>query len=142
MLSPATSSARSPALGGGKILVVDDNRDAAHTLARLLDALGWQARAAYSGQEAIAAMECELPELVFLDLGMAGMDGIETARQISVRFSESGIPLVAITGLGQQEDRERTREAGFAAHLVKPVTLELLEQTLREFFPRKRRTPK
>jgi CheY-like chemotaxis protein len=142
MSREATPSARYPALCCGKVLVVDDNRDAAHTLARLLVALGSQAREAYSGPEAIAAIECELPELVFLDLGMAGMDGIETARQIGARFSACDIPIVAITGLGQQEDRERTREAGFAAHLVKPVTLELLEQTLGEFFPAKRRAPK
>jgi CheY-like chemotaxis protein len=122
-------------IGACRILIVDDNYDAAHTLARLLTAMGVAAREAHSGAEAIAAMEQELPDLVFLDLGMAGMDGLETARQIKARFPQVPIPLIAITGLGLETDRQQTREAGFAAHLVKPVNFELLEKTLAEFLP-------
>jgi CheY-like chemotaxis protein len=138
MSLPSTLGTPVSTISGGRILVVDDNRDAAHTLARLLAALGCQAREANSGAEAIAAIECEVPDIVLLDLGMADMDGIETAQQIKSRFGESAITLIAITGLGRQEDRERTREAGFASHLVKPVLLEQLEQTLGGFLPRKR----
>ncbi len=114
---------------------MDDNRDAAHTLARLLNALGSSAKEAHSGPEAIAELGIEMPDLIFLDLGMSGMDGIETARQIKSHFPQATAPLIAITGLGQPEDRQRTRDAGFAAHLVKPVKLDLLERTLCEFLP-------
>ena len=135
-MSNLSYQAQCPAVENGcRILVVDDNRDAAHTFARLLNALGSSAREAHSGTDALAAIESELPDLVFLDLGMSGMDGIETARQIRARFPQSAIPLIAITGLGQLEDRQRTRDAGFAAHLVKPVNLDLLERTLCEFLP-------
>lgn len=123
-----------------RILVVDDNRDAAHTMARLLSVLGYEVAEAHSGREALAAIENALPNLVLLDLGMAGMDGFETARQIQARFAGTAIPLVALTGLGQEQDRARTRESGFAAHLVKPVELGLLEQTLAGFLPSFRRS--
>ena len=122
-----------------RILVVDDNRDAAHTMARLLIVLGLEVVEAHSGEEAISVVEATTPDLVLLDLGMAGMDGYETARQIQARFSNTPIPVIALTGLGQEQDRARTRDSGFAAHLVKPVDLALLEQTLAAFLPSFRR---
>ena len=118
-----------------RVLVVDDNRDAAHTMARLLNILGLEVAEAYSGEAALSAIELAAPNLVLLDLGMAGMDGFETARQIHARFSSTPITLIALTGLGQEQDRARTLEAGFAAHLVKPVNLLVLEKTLVEFLP-------
>jgi CheY-like chemotaxis protein len=113
-----------------RVLVVDDNRDAANTLTRLLNLLGLPASATFSGQSALDEIENCPPALIFLDLGMPGMDGVETAKRI--RASEHGerIKLVALTGLGRHEDIALTRSAGFAAHLVKPVNLTLLEQTL------------
>ena len=116
-----------------RVLVVDDNRDAAHTLVRLLNVLGVSAAEAHSGAAALAAIENQRPELVFLDLGMPGMDGVETGQQIQARLRGTAITLVAITGLGQEQDRQRTLAAGFAAHLVKPVDLALLEKTLDRF---------
>ena len=121
-----------------RVLVVDDNRDAAHTLARLLSVLGIATEEANSGAAALLAIERlaierQAPDLVFLDLGMAPMDGIETARQIKARPEWQSLPLVALTGLGHEHDRERTLAAGFAAHLVKPVNLALLEKTLEAF---------
>jgi len=115
------------------VLVVDDNRDAAHTLVRLLSALGISAEEAHSGEAALAAIEKQLPELAFLDLGMPEMDGVETARQIRAHPQGLTIKLVALTGMGQEHDRQRTRAAGFVAHLIKPVELALLEQTLDRF---------
>lgn len=122
-----------------RVLVVDDNRDAAHTMARLLTILGLEVAEAHSGQAALSAVEAAPPDLVLLDLGMAGMDGFETARQIQARCSAAPIPVIALTGLGQEQDRARTRDAGFAAHLVKPVDLALLEQTLAAYLPSFRR---
>lgn len=122
-----------------RVLVVDDNRDAAHTMARLLAVLGLEVAEAHSGQAALSAFEAAPPDLVLLDLGMAGMDGFETARQIQARFPATPIPVIALTGLGQEQDRARTRDAGFAAHLVKPVDLAVLEQTLAAYLPSFRR---
>lgn len=117
-----------------RILVVDDNADAAHALARLLAAMGMSPVEAHSGPAALTAIEAAWPDLIFLDLSMAGMDGYETAAQIRSRFSAE-IPLVALTGLSQEKDREQTQAAGFVAHLVKPVKLELLEATLKQWVP-------
>lgn len=116
-----------------RVMVVDDNRDAALTLTRLLKVLGFSASAAFSGQAALEQIELDVPSLIFLDLGMPGMDGIETASKIRATPCGAGIKLVALTGLGRQEDMDLTRAAGFEAHLVKPVNLPLLEQTLSNF---------
>jgi CheY-like chemotaxis protein len=113
------------------ILIVDDNTDAASSLARLLRLFGNEVRTADSGEAALTQMESQPPDVVLLDLGMPGMDGLETARHIRAREAWQNIPLIAVTGWGQDHDRRRTEQAGFFAHLVKPVNIEELEAVLR-----------
>ena len=105
-----------------RILVADDNRDAADALATLLELAGHEVRVAHDGEEAVTISERFEPHIILLDLGMPKMDGYETARHIRQQPWGSRAKLVALTGWGQQRDRERTTEAGFDAHLVKPVT--------------------
>jgi CheY-like chemotaxis protein len=105
-----------------RILVADDNYDAAESLATLLELRGHQVRMAHDGVEALAIAKTFKPHVVLLDLGMPKMDGYETARQIRRQPGGKRVRLVALTGWGQHQDRQRTTEAGFDAHLVKPVT--------------------
>ncbi|WP_198119996.1 hybrid sensor histidine kinase/response regulator [Massilia rhizosphaerae] len=126
----AGTAAHAAPLAGPRILVVDDNQDAADTLAMLLEADGARARAVYDGQSALAAMPGLRPHAVLLDLGMPGMDGLEVARRIRADPAWSGVRLVALTGWGQASDRERTRGAGFDFHLTKPVDLGVLRAWL------------
>lgn len=121
--------------GDGYVLVVDDHRDAADSLAKLLRMLGRNVQVAYDAEGALAAIDRAKPQLVLLDLGMPKIDGFETARRIGTRPQWRDIPLVALTGLGQEQDRDRTKACGFAAHLLKPVDLILLERTLDELAP-------
>jgi two-component system CheB/CheR fusion protein len=120
---------RSP-LAGQRILVVDDNEDAADTLAMLLEADGAKARAVYGGAAALAALPVLRPHTVLLDLGMPDMDGLEVARRIRADPAWAGVRIVALTGWGQAGDRERTRGAGFDFHLTKPVDLDMLHAWL------------
>jgi signal transduction histidine kinase/CheY-like chemotaxis protein len=112
-----------------RILVVDDNADAASSLAVLLRLRGHIVQVAMGGAEALAAVRAQRPELVFLDIGMPGMDGYEVARQLRAEF-DSSLILIALTGWGTDQDRERSREAGFDYHLTKPVDLAALESML------------
>jgi signal transduction histidine kinase/ActR/RegA family two-component response regulator len=107
-----------------KVLVVDDNQDAADSLAALLEIDGFDAHAVYDGAAAIEAAAASQPDIVILDLGMPGMDGYETARAIRQRPGADRILMLALTGWGQSDARRRTQEAGFDHHLVKPVELE------------------
>jgi two-component system CheB/CheR fusion protein len=113
-----------------RVLIVDDNEDAANTLGRLLTLMGKEVRVVHSGPVAIAEVVRFSPQVVLLDLGMPGMDGIETANHIRARPAGREVALVALTGWGQEHDRQMTEEAGFTAHLVKPVNLEQLEVVL------------
>jgi two-component system CheB/CheR fusion protein len=124
-----TGAASAP-LAGQRILVVDDNQDAADTLAMLLEMDGAQVRAVYDGPAALAALPGLRPDVVLLDLGMPEMDGIEVARRIRADRDWTGVRIVALTGWGQESDRERTREAGFDFHLTKPVDLDMLHAWL------------
>jgi len=112
-------------LAGRRILVVDDNTDAADTLGLLLEALGAHARAVHDGPAALAALRGFAPHAVLLDLGMPGMDGFEVARAMRAQGGPD-LRIVALTGWGQQADRARTRAAGFDHHLTKPVDLAAL----------------
>jgi len=107
-----------------RILVVDDDRDTADSMAMLLRYGKHDAQACYSGKDCLARLDQFRPQVVFLDLGMPGLDGYEVAAQIK------GVVLIALTGYGQAADRQKTREAGFSAHLLKPVTLEQLKDVL------------
>lgn len=116
-----------------RILVVDDNEDAAQTLARLLKVLGLDAVTAYCGRSAIEEIERCPPALVFLDLCMPEMDGVETAARIRQSNQGQAITLIALTGFGEAEEGARIRAAGFACHLTKPLQITALENTLLEY---------
>jgi CheY-like chemotaxis protein len=113
-----------------RILVVDDNADAANTLGRLLTLLGNEVRVVHGGAAALAEIDRFAPRVVLLDLGMPEMDGFTTAQRIRDLPAGEPIAIVAVTGWGQDRDRSRTEAAGFAAHLVKPVNGDELEATL------------
>jgi signal transduction histidine kinase len=115
---------------GRKILVVDDNRDAADSIALLLEVAGHEVRTAYDGPDALNLAAVFKPEVVILDLGLPSMDGFEIARQIEGQSWGKDIALVALTGWGQREDYRKTTDAGFDAHLVKPVAPEDLLRIL------------
>jgi CheY-like chemotaxis protein/two-component sensor histidine kinase len=104
-----------------RVLVVDDNHDAADSLAMLLRLAGHDIRVAYLGLEALDIAQQHIPEMIFLDIGMPGMDGYEVATRVRQMPGLERVLLVALTGWGQEEDRRRTKEAGFDYHLVKPV---------------------
>jgi signal transduction histidine kinase/ActR/RegA family two-component response regulator len=114
----------------GPILIVDDNVDAARTLEHLLRSRGHEAHALFDGATALAWSEARQPAVAILDIGMPQMDGYELAQRLRGRFSSAELFLVALSGWGQDEDRRRSAEAGFQAHLVKPVELGALEQLL------------
>ncbi len=113
-----------------RVLIVDDNKDAAASLARLLGALGKESRVAHDGSSALTAFAEFRPRVLFLDLGLPGMDGIETANRIRALPEGKDCVFIALTGWGEQEDRRRTTEAGFHAHLLKPLKVDQLEATL------------
>jgi CheY-like chemotaxis protein len=100
-----------------RVLVVDDNRDAADSLGMLLQFLGADVKVVHDGPSALEVIEEFAPAVVLLDLGMPGMDGLEVARRLRENPKLNGVTLVALTGWGQREDRRRTREAGFDHHL-------------------------
>jgi signal transduction histidine kinase/CheY-like chemotaxis protein len=115
-----------------RLLVVDDNRDAAESLAALLSSLGHAVTVANDGTTAIAMARNRRFDLVLLDIGMPGMDGFEVCRRLRAIGEYRSVPIVALTGWGAAGDRARSSEAGFSAHLVKPASLEELECVIRE----------
>jgi PAS domain S-box-containing protein len=115
-----------------RVLVVDDNEDAAVTLARLLDAMGHDVHTAHAGPEVLEAAEVYRPEVILLDIGLPGMDGYEVGRRLRADQRFDGCLLVALTGYGSPEDRERSQAAGFNVHMVKPVDLDALKALLRD----------
>jgi CheY-like chemotaxis protein len=110
--------------------VVDDNRDAAETLAVVLRLEGHTVATAHDGHTALELAKSWQPELVLLDLGMPGMDGFEVARRLREQPGLEKVVLAALTGWGQQADRQRTASAGFDHHLVKPVDMNMLMDLL------------
>lgn len=120
-----------PALAAPRrVLVVDDNRDAAESLAILLRSFGSETCVAFDGPSALRALSEFRPDAVLLDIGMPGMDGHEVARRIRARPEFSHVLLVALTGWGQEEDRRRSRLAGFDHHLNKPADMNALVAVL------------
>ncbi len=113
-----------------RILVVDDNVDAADSTAAVLQLLGYEVVVAYEGKSALKIAQKYQPKVILLDLGMPGMDGYEVAKRLQQMPGQEGLVLIALTGWGQEADRQRTRVAGFNAHLVKPVSLEALAKIL------------
>jgi signal transduction histidine kinase/ActR/RegA family two-component response regulator len=107
--------------GSGRVLVVDDNHDAADTAGALLEASGFTARVCYAPDEALAALADFMPDVAVLDIGLPGMDGYALAAAIRARPGGRSVRLVALTGYGQDSDVARARNHGFEAHMTKPV---------------------
>jgi len=127
-IAPPTPPAPPP-VAGLRVLVVDDNQDAAATLGELLGLIGHTVRVAHSGSQALVEAAGFGPQVVFLDIGMPGMNGYQTARALRAEPYD-GMLLVALTGWGGDDDRARTREAGFDHHLTKPVDLDAVMRLL------------
>lgn len=119
-------------LDGLRVLVVEDNVDAAETLADLLRLWGYEVETVHDGEAAVYAAPRFRPRVVLLDIGLPRMNGYEVARWLRGRPELGDLLIVAVTGYGQESDRARGREAGFDHHLVKPVDLDLLRRLLAE----------
>jgi signal transduction histidine kinase/DNA-binding response OmpR family regulator len=113
-----------------RVLVVDDNKDAAESLGLLLEVSGHQVRVCHDGASALRAAEEYCPQAVLLDIGLPGMDGYEIARRLRAAPATRKSLLIALTGYGQADDQRRAREAGFDHHLIKPADLEALTELL------------
>ena len=122
-MTPGSESVRS-------VLVVDDNKDAADSLAMLLQFEGCTVSTAADGAEALDAFDRMQPEIVLLDIGLPDIDGYELARRIRSRQGLRKTLLIALTGWGQEQDRRRAAQAGFDEHLTKPVNLDLLRMLM------------
>jgi len=127
--SPAGAE-QSAALAAHRILVVDDNRDAADSLGMLLRMMGNEVHTAHDGLEAVGAAAAFGPDIVLLDIGLPKLDGYEVARRIREQDGGADMLLVALTGWGQEEDRRRSKEAGFDHHMTKPIDFEALRNLL------------
>jgi CheY-like chemotaxis protein len=126
------------ASAGLKILVVDDNQDAADTCAMLLEASGHHVQTAYSGRQALELARTFRPHALLLDIGLPDVDGYRLAGQVRATPWGHGTVLVAVTGWGQEEDRQRAVAAGFDHHLVKPISAETVETLLQSLVGAKR----
>jgi two-component system, OmpR family, response regulator len=113
-----------------RILVVDDNIPSAMTLKWAVEALGYAVEVCHDGRCALAAVEDFQPDVILLDLGMPGLNGLQVAKALRADRRFSGMKIIAQTGWGDSETRRRTAEAGFDLHLVKPVDLIVLEDML------------
>ncbi|QKT04063.1 PAS domain-containing protein [Ectothiorhodospiraceae bacterium 2226] len=121
---PATADTR-------RVLVVDDNADVGESLVMLLSAMGHEVRLTTDGEQALACATEFRPEIVFLDVGLPGMDGFEVARRLRARHPDWPMSLVAFTGYGQEEMAQRTQSAGFDHHVLKPASFDVLEHLVR-----------
>jgi CheY-like chemotaxis protein len=144
--SPLTKSAEYPATAAGaisgvsptdapgaaplRILVLDDDRDTADSMAMLLQVLGHTVQTAYDGPQALAAAGAFCPQVAVLDLALPGLDGLEVARRLRALPGLDGLRLIALSGYTQPEHRLRSAEAGFAVHLAKPCSAEDLQRAL------------
>ena len=113
-----------------RVLLIDDNQDAAESLAMMLRMDGHDVRTGFSAQEALEMATAWQPDVVLLDIGLPGMDGYEVARRLRTGAPPASMRLVALTGYGQPEDIQRSTRAGFDGHLVKPVSMEALAQAI------------
>ncbi len=137
-LLPGPSRAESPttlhqyrakvmsAVSSRRVLIADDNVDAAMSLGMLLELLGHEVLTVHDGVQAVAAAQSFAPEFIFMDIGMPNVDGIEATRRIRALSLPVQPVVVALTGWGQQSDRDRSRAAGFDHHLVKPIELDAI----------------
>lgn len=133
--SPSSDLSKTENEAEGKdacILLVDDNMDSAHGLARLLRRRGFRVEVAHDGPQALTQAKASPPQVVLLDIGLPGMDGYEVARRLRTEAGCVNTFLVALTGYGQEDDRARARASGFDAHFVKPVDFKALLQVLQD----------
>lgn len=113
---------------GRRILVVDDNVDAAESAGEILRLLGNEVSVVHDGLAAVEAVDHWRPEVVLLDIGLPGIDGYEVARRVRQTDFGKAVTLVALTGWGQDQDRQRTSDSGFDQHWVKPVGIDKLKE--------------
>ena len=113
-----------------RVLIAEDNVDAAETLATLLRLYGHEVSVVHSGTGVIPQMQACSPEVVLLDIGLPSLDGYEVARLVRRQQGFENVPLIAMTGYGQEADRQQSRQAGFDAHLVKPIDPDRLQDLL------------
>ena len=128
--SAANATTAVPSRAGLRVLVVEDQRDAAASLRMLLEMLGHETRVAYTGPDGVRAAEEWRPDIVLCDIGLPGLDGYGVARELRLNPITAHVRLLALTGYGTDEDRRLTREAGFDLHLTKPVAPEILQDVL------------
>lgn len=114
-----------------RILVVDDNQDTAQSMGELLEILGHQAQVAFDGTKAVEVATTFQPDIVLLDIGLPIIDGYEVARRMRAAGLNSSL-LIALTGYGREEDRERAHQAGFDMHFTKPIELDTLQKVLEQ----------
>ena len=133
--APDVAAAPAASAAPLRILVVDDNCDGADSLAEILALMGTDTRTAYDGQQAVSMASVFRPHVVLLDIGLPKLNGYEAARLIRQQSWSNGVMLIAITGWGQLKDRERTREARFDHHLIKPVDPQALLTLLARLQP-------
>lgn len=126
-----TQKSHRPKCSGLKILIVEDNPDGRNTLAELLQLDGYEVVTATDGIEGLEAIERENPHVALVDIGLPEMNGLDLARQVRAK-SLHDLCLIALTGYGQRRDREAVREAGFDAHIVKPLDMDELAKLLEE----------
>jgi CheY-like chemotaxis protein len=131
-VNTATASQAKPTSQRFRILVVDDNHDSALSLAMMLSIMGHDTRTAHDGESAVATAESFLPEVVLLDIGLPKLNGYEVAQRIRETAWGKSMFLIAVTGWGQEEDRQRSSEVGLNVHMVKPVEPAALERLLAE----------
>ena len=112
------------------MLLVDDDRDVVRSLVRLVRSLGHETHVAYSGEEALQVAEQCQPQIILMDIGLPGLNGYDTAREMRARPWGESVTLIAVTGWVREDDRRRALESGFDQHLTKPVDADLLETVL------------
>ncbi|MET0988407.1 MAG: response regulator [Steroidobacteraceae bacterium] len=125
-----------PNAPGARVLVVDDNHDAADSTAMLLELAGYETRAVYSGVEVLSSLETYAPDILVLDIGLPDLTGFELARQ--VKEAGSAACLIALSGFTQQQYQQQATAAGFDAYLLKPVEPEALEKVIAGLMQKRR----
>jgi CheY-like chemotaxis protein len=133
--APAGSSSGSRSL---RVLIVDDHRDSASSMAQILERWGHQPCVVHDGIEALQMVSTDTFDVILLDIGLPGMSGYEVAEHIREKHGRARPQLVALTGYGQEEDVVRSKKAGFDQHLIKPVMLETLQSLLEIPVPKSR----
>jgi CheY-like chemotaxis protein len=118
-----------------RILVVDDNRDAADSLATLIRSFGHEVRAVYDGNQALEETTTFEPDMALVDIGMPGLDGYETVAQLSQRRGNEHLIVVAVTAWSRDEDKRQAYDSGFDLHVTKPMSVEKLKELLRLLDP-------